>query len=233
MRRNDDGLEDGHEKIENVEKLEKEKKCENKESQSPVSDPDHLQPLSRGLQNLNDSITILQRTSSLGMADSYRLSRFRPVSLSVNEPSSTCFPSSLEAASNPLNVERSSPAPVLTSGASSSLFSFSPQFCFHDKSWRRSGERVSGVDRPVGRGFGGLVASGCDPSASFTRTSSPSQRSSYLVPPIHQIQTSNLPSTPNPAIDCCSSIPGSFKSAIPISLFLKALYEGFNCLMSI
>ena len=203
MRCNDGGLEEAGQKIENM------GNCGTQLSQSlsPVSNSDPPQALPKGSPDRNESVSILQRTSSLGVADSYRLSRFRPASLSVNVPSSTQFLSSLEVVGNSVNAEMSSPAPVLASGASASLFSVSPQFCFYEKSRRRSGERVTSAIRTVGAGGVGCGGSAWDPPSSFTINSSLSHRSSLLlVPQVHQAQTSNPPSTASPAIGGCSSI---------------------------
>ncbi|VUZ50370.1 unnamed protein product [Hymenolepis diminuta] len=147
----------------------------------------------------SSSTAALQRTSSFGVADSCRLSRFRPASLSVNVPSPTHFLSSLEAVEASSQLPGgSSPAPALASGASGSLFSISPQFCFHDKHGRqRSGERPAPINRT------GAVCSAWDDAAS-----SISHRSSLLMPPSFQAQISNPPSIASPAIGCCSSIPG-------------------------
>ncbi|KAM3184710.1 hypothetical protein ACTXT7_007806 [Hymenolepis weldensis] len=146
----------------------------------------------------SSSTAALQRTASFGVADSCRLSRFRPASLSVNVPSPTHFLSSLEVVEASSQLPGgSSPAPALASGASGSLFSISPQFCFHDKHGRqRSGERPAANNRT------GAVCSAWDDAAS-----SISHRSSLLMPPSFQAQISNPPSIASPAIGCCSSIP--------------------------
>nr|CDS33338.1 Microtubule-associated serine/threonine-protein kinase [Hymenolepis microstoma] len=136
----------------------------------------------------------LQRTASLGVADSFRFSRFRPASLSVNVPSPTHFLSSLEASQLPGG---SSPAPALASGASGSLFSISPQFCLHDKRGRRrSGERPAPVTQT------GAIGNAWDDAAS-----SISYRSSLLMPPLFHAQMSNPPSIASPATGGCTSIP--------------------------
>ncbi|KAM7532535.1 hypothetical protein Aperf_G00000132071 [Anoplocephala perfoliata] len=143
----------------------------------------------------------LQRTASLGIADFYFSTKFRPASLSVNVPSPTHFLSSSEVVDAPQVPERSSPAPAPASMTSGSLFSTSPQFCFYDKHIRRrSGERPL-INRLVD---GSGVA--WDGATSFTETSSISHRSSLLLmPPLFQSQMSNPPSIASPIIGGCPS----------------------------
>ncbi|VDO11457.1 unnamed protein product [Rodentolepis nana] len=149
----------------------------------------------------------LQRTASLGVADSFRFSRFRPASLSVNVPSTTHFLSSLEASQLPGG---SSPAPALASGASGSLFSISPQFCLNDKRGRRrSGER------PAPSNQTGAIGNAWDDAAS-----SISYRSSLLMPPSFHAQMSNPPSIASPAIGVYPSIPSaSYFTSIFLSYY--------------
>lgn len=162
--------------------------------------------VSKALPGSDELVSVLQRTASCGVADSYRLSRFRPASLSVNVPSPTHFLSSMEAVGNSITTERASPAPMLTTGTSASLFSVSPQFCFFDKHRRRSGERACS-NRMVGGGGGSVW----DAATSLRGTSSLSHRSSLLLmPPVHQAQLSNPPSITSPVTGGCASIPCLF-----------------------
>ncbi|KAH9281201.1 Microtubule-associated serine/threonine-protein kinase 3 [Echinococcus granulosus] len=187
------------------EKAEDEEECSSHMAHSPFpSNLERKQPasISKDLPCSDELVSGLQRTASCGVADSYRLSRLRPASLSVNVPSPTHFLSFMEAIGNSITTERASPAPVPTIGASTSLFSVSPQFCFFNKHRRRSGERTCG-NRTVGGGGGSVW----DAATPFTGTSSLSHRSSLLLmPPVHQAQLSNPPSITSPAIDGCASI---------------------------
>uniref|UniRef100_A0A5K3FZ49 Non-specific serine/threonine protein kinase n=1 Tax=Mesocestoides corti TaxID=53468 RepID=A0A5K3FZ49_MESCO len=154
-------------------------------------------PTPKLLSNMIDQAPILQRTSSLGVGDSCRVSRFRPASLSVTVPSPSHFLSSMEVVGNPVVGGRSSPAPILATGTSNSLFSVSPQCSFFDKHRRRSGDRACGLQ--VGGGGGGGMGCVWDAAASSTATSSLSHRSSLLlVPPAYQAQLSNPLSTASP-----------------------------------
>ncbi len=151
---------------------------------------------------LDPSVSVLQRTASLGLTDSHRFSRFRPASLSVTVPSPTHFLSSTEAVggkgetgapataatASPAGLGCSSPAPPV--GASASPFSISPQCSFMERQRRRSGERGSGVR---------LAGSVWPAAASSTGASSMSHRSSLLLmPPAYQAQLSNPPSIASP-----------------------------------
>ncbi|VDK41481.1 unnamed protein product [Taenia asiatica] len=205
VRCNDIGLDEAEHRSRTEEKAEEEGECSSHVAHSPSpSNLERKQPalVSKALPSSDELVSVLQRTASCGVADSYRLSRFRPASLSVNVPSPTHFLSSMEAVGNSVNAERASPAPVLTTGASASLFSISPQLCFFDKHRRRSGERGYG-NRMVG-GNGGSV---WDAATSFRGTSSLSHRSSLLLmPPVNQAQLSNPPSITSPATGGCASV---------------------------
>ncbi|KAL5969822.1 Microtubule-associated serine/threonine-protein kinase 3 [Taenia solium] len=205
VRCNDIGLDEAEHRSRTGEKAEEEGECGSQVAHSPSpSNLERKQPalVSKALPSSDELVSVLQRTASCGVADSYRLSRFRPASLSVNVPSPTHFLSSMEAVGNSVSTERASPAPVLTTGASASLFSISPQLCFFDKHRRRSGERGYG-NRMVGVNGGSVW----DAATSFRGISSLSHRSSLLLmPPVNQAQLSNPPSITSPATGGCASV---------------------------
>lgn len=144
----------------------------------------------------------------------------------MNVPSPTHFLSSLEVVGAPQVPERSSPAPALVSGASSSLFSISPQFCFYEKhSRRRSGER------PLINRLGDGGGSAWDGATSFTETSSISHRSSLLLmPPLFQSQMTNPPSIASPVTGGCPSNPSSFYFSSIFPMLLSVDSTSFQLL---
>ncbi|VDM16962.1 unnamed protein product [Hydatigera taeniaeformis] len=228
VRCNDIGLDEADHRSGIEEKAREEGECSSYVTHSPSpSNLERKHPafVSKALPGSDELVSVLQRTASCGVADSYRLSRFRPASLSVNVPSPTHFLSSMEAVGNSTTTERASPAPVLTTGASASLFSVSPQLCFFDKHRRPSGERSCG-NRMIGGG-GGSVWDAANP---FGATSSLSHRSSLLLmPPVHQSQLSNPPSITSPATGGCVSIPSLFTILKSLCFFLSLKRETYCC----